>query len=188
VMLLGGGSSCQQCGCAGNPCPECRHYTIGTWKDSVTATVTINGVSVPVITGDEFPEEYWVYLDVPSTIISNCSQPPNMAYRAAFVAEFESYWWTYTEVSGCATAQIYLWIHVYLPDSGFYNDRLRRFIPTYTIGLNCSDVGGTAVPATTWTTADSISVPEECLIPLLEWLNTLTVVTTFAFEPCVCPP
>jgi hypothetical protein len=186
-MILGGGSNCQGCGCVGNPCPECRHSAIGTWTDSVTATVTINGVSITVTTVDDYSEENWVYLNVPSTIISNCSQPPNMAYRAAFAAEFESYWATYPEVSGCATAQIYLWIHVYLPDSGFSNNRLRRFIPTYTIPLNCTDVGGTATPAVAWTSA-GISVPEECLIPLLDWLNTLTVVTTFAFDPCECPP
>jgi len=181
-MLLPG------CPCCGT-CPDCRHYTIGTWGDSVTATVTVNGLNVPVISPDDNPEDYWVYLNVPSTVESNCSQPPNMAYRAAFVAWFGRDYRRTVEVSGCVTDQIYLWIHVHLPDSGFYNERLRTFVPTYTIQLNCSDAGGTATPATSWTNdAASISVPEECLIPLLDWLSTLTVVTTFAFDPCECPP
>jgi hypothetical protein len=111
-----------------------------------------------------------------------------MAYRAGFLAQFDQYYRTGVYVDGCLTQQIYLYLHVYLPDSGYYNDRLRRFIPTYIIPLNCSDVGGTATPADAWTDAASVGIEEDCFIALMDWLETLTVVTTFSFDPCECPP
>jgi len=185
-MLLPG---CQCCGTS--PCPECRHYTVDTFDNSLTATVTINGYSIPVYTGDFFPE--YEYLSIPSEVQSNCFVGYENPKRAGFYAEFQadSAFREYFEVSGCPSVRVLLRIYVVLPESQYYgpNSRLALQIEGYDIPANCTDTGGTATTSQSWYFwGNDQFVDENCTIALLDWLSTLTVVTTFAFDPCECPP
>ena len=188
-MAFGLGIPCASCGCD-PPCPDCRHYIVDTFHSTLVATVTVDGYSVPVIRDDAEPE--YTYFSIPGAIQSACFAPSDSPKRAGIygwfnVGEYDDGF----EISGCYTRQLYLWLWVVLPESYYYgpNNSLLSYKPTYTIALNCTDTGGAATPPASWTTYGSdISPDEDCRIELLDWLNSLTIVTTFSFDACECPP
>ena len=184
-MAFGLGIPCGACGCAANPCSECRQYTADTYYLSATASVTINGNAVPMFY-DIYSSRSYFDLALPSYLQSACflsgDSPKVARFHALYlpVAFVDNY-----DNNGCYTYKTYLWIYASLYNSSYFYNAARS-IPSYIMG-NCDDTGGAATPGT-WFYPDSVYLPEDCRIDWLDWLNSLTVVTTFAWDACECPP
>ena len=193
-MLLGGGSSCQSCGCVGNPCPECRHYTADTWYLTATMTVTINGVNIPVWDGTGTPPAA-VKLTPNGAVQSTCfavgTSPKKIGFRAYYYKDAEDVG------ASCVNPRTYGTISAFIDDPGIIYSTMETY-PKYVLGA-CTDTGGVAgvymrygdtteYSSATWTNPEAIYLYEDCEIEYRDWLAGLTVVTTFAWDACECPP
>jgi hypothetical protein len=193
-MLLGGGSSCQQCGCVGDPCPECRHYTVDTWYLTATMTVTINGVNIPVWNGTGAPPAAVKFTPsgaVQSTCFSVGTSPKQIGFRASYYPDVENV------ETPCLNFRTYGTISAFIDDPNIIYSTMTTY-PKYVLGA-CSDTGGVAgiymryndttqYSSAAWTNPEAIYLYENCEINYRDWLAALTVVTTFAWDACVCPP
>jgi hypothetical protein len=180
-----GGFGCSPCCAPTDPCLECRQYTADTYYLSATASVTINGYAVPMFYSFDGARTF-LDLTLPSSIQSSCFEPSNSPKVARFHALYVPAGFVDVDYStGCETWKTYLWIYASLHNSSYFYNAARS-IPSYIMG-NCDDTGGAAIPGT-WFYPDAVYLPEDCRIDWLDWLNSLTVVTTFAWDACECPP
>jgi hypothetical protein len=187
LMLLGGKGGCQQCACVPTPCQECRHYTIDTYYLTAAVTTTINGSNVPVWDGTTpaIPNTF-LELTPNGAVQSTCFDFADSPKKVRFYVWYEPLEFSEEyDNNGCPTWRAYAWIIAKLYDSTYFENGARS-IPTYVLG-NCDDVGGTGT-SPSWEPYNNTSVPEDCEIEWLDWLNGLTIVTTFAWDACECPP
>jgi hypothetical protein len=185
-MLLGGKGGCQQCGCVPG-CPECRHYIVDTYYETAEVTVTVNGSSVPWYNPEEqnFPASF-LYITPSGGVMSTCFLVSDSPKRAAFHITYgpsgdsES-----IDVGGCYTYRVVGRLTAAFPESS-YSENASSVRFTYDIALNCDDTGGTAVLGS-WS-FDDTTLPEDCYIEYLEWLDSLEIIASFSWDPCTCPP
>ena len=193
-MLLGGKGGCQQCACSPDPCQECRHYTVDTWYLTATMTVTINGVNIPVWNGTGAPPAAVKFTPngaVQSTCFSVGTSPKKIGFRATYYQDAEDV------ENPCLNYRTYGQIFAFIDDPYILYSTMATY-PKYVLGA-CTDTGGVAgiymrygdtteYSSATWTNPEAIYLYEDCEIEYRDWLAGLTVVTTFAWDACVCPP
>jgi hypothetical protein len=182
-MLLGGGSSCQSCGCAPG-CSECRHYIVDTWYETRAANLTINGASLAA-RNDFFGTPVSIDVALSGAVQSTCffiSDSPKVLRVRAFFLLDEA---VTVDINGCFTTEVSIRIEASLHASSYENNF--RTTATYLIGLNCTDTGGTATQSSLWEFVEG-SVPEDCMIEAMEFLDSLDIVTTVSWDACECPP
>lgn len=174
-MLLGGGTSCQSCGC-GTPCPECRHFTATVCygiEDTGQVDVTVNGNALPYT------------VTVPASVVTPCCDP-GATVSATFsrrltppdVSVLSS------NVNGCTQCYAHFTVEIIICGWVFYAVFSR-------MAGDCTDAGGAFSQgspnhSSTWDTADELN--EDCMIAVREWLNTFTIDGTITYDPCECPP
>ena len=193
-MLLGGKGGCQQCACAPDPCQECRHYTVDTWYLTATMTVTINGVNIPVWNGTGAPPAAVKFTPngaVQSTCFSVGTSPKKIGFTATYTKEAEDV------ENPCLNFRTYGTIFAFIDDPNIIYSGMTTY-PKYVLGA-CSDTGGVAgiymrygdtteYSSAAWNNPEAIYLYEDCEIEYRDWLAGLTVVTTFAWDACECPP
>ena len=193
-MGLGGlGIPCGKCGC-GNPCAECRHYTVDTWYLTATVTVTIDGINIPVWDGSGGPPAA-VKITPNGAVQSKCfdvgTSPKRIAFRASYFLDSEDV------ETPCLNPRTYAYITASIDDPNIIYSTMTTY-PKYVLG-GCDDTGGVAgiymryndtteYSSATWTNAEAIYLYEDCEIEYRDWLAGLTVVSTFAWDACECPP
>jgi hypothetical protein len=175
VMLLGGGASCQSCGC-GTSCPECRRFTSFDLcygiDDTGQVDVTINGNALPYT------------VTVPASVLTPCCTPgaPSSATFRIYSNLFSSA----KNVNGCTQCYAHFAIRIIICDWGFVRYFSR---PAW----DCNDTGGAfsiggVGSADYWYSDSDIQFNTDCMIAVEEWLNTFTISGTITYDPCECPP
>lgn len=182
-MLLPG------CPCCGEtPCPECRHYTVDTYYLTAAVAVSVNGQAVPSWNpgATAYPASY-LYLAIPGAVQSACFNVSDTPKRARLYARYHPVEDSETiSVNGCDTWRVFARLVVSFPDSSLVLESTASLTFRYDIGLDCSDTGGAAV-AGVWS-LDGATLPEDCHIEYLDWLNSLAISAVFSWDPCECPP
>jgi len=185
-MLLGGGSNCQSCGCALDPCQECTHFSVDDYFTGATASFTLDGVAVPSVT-----DISGLVVTPPAVVRTACFAINDTVKRATF-----SYRYIPVEFSrvvydsnGCLAYEVYATLFCRLCCSGgecTYSFRLNAARVTG----SCSDTGGAATLSSWEVVGNNCAggVPEDCAIETLDWLSTLSVAASFSYPECECPP
>ncbi len=182
-MLLGGGSSCQQCGC-GESCPECTHFSADDYLDGSTVSITVDGNAISSV-----PTSSSSYTVTPPGIVTTTCGMTGAIKRARFGYEYISGEFSEDDdTSGCFVRRVYAYLYARLEFSGecTYEFRLRVHRNTG----ECTDTGGTAVVGA-WAAYQNtcgFAIPEDCVIDALDWLSTLSVSASFSYAACECPP
>ena len=196
-MLLGGGSSCQSCGCKPDACPDCRHYNYETIYSTATVTVTIDGSSVPVWSDVSIPSPTWLSVSAPGVIQSFCFEAANSPKVVRFHAVFNgnassnsniSGGFEDIDIDGCNSTRASVVIHANLHNTTLSFNTSLRLTANYDVPVNCTDIGGAGTLESAWVQVDSITLSEDCLIEYYDFLNQLDISVSFSWDPCECPP
>jgi len=189
-----GGFGCSPCCGPQNPCSECRHYTVDTWYLTATLTVTINGINIPVWDGTGAPPAA-VKITPNGAVQSTCFSVGTSPKKIGFTAQYS------TDVEGvenpCPNFRTYGTIYAFIDDPEIIYSTMTTY-PKYVLGA-CTDTGGvsgtymryndtTEYSSAKWTNPEAIYLFEDCEIEYRDWLDGLTVVSTFAWDACECPP
>lgn len=185
-MLLGGGSSCQKCGCSPDDCVPCRHSQsagsfCATALGSATASVTINGN-----TGTGSYGTVWDTV-LSGLAVTSClpTPPTNADKRALFQFEIDPESKDCFR-GGCTQCQLTVTIFLTIYPACSYGFVLKG---TYCTG-RCSDTGG-ALTFGSWAASSNAcggAIPSDCVLDTLDWLSQYPVTGSISFNACTCPP
>jgi hypothetical protein len=167
---------------------------VDTWYLTATVTVTINGINIPVWDGSGAPPAA-VKITPNGAVQSTCfdvgTSPKRIAFRASYFLDAED------AETPCLNPRTYAYITASIDDPNIIYSTMTTY-PKYVLG-GCDDTGGVAsiymryndtteYSSATWTNAEAIYLYEDCEIEYRDWLAGLTVVSTFAWDACECPP
>lgn len=171
-MILGGGSSCQKCGC-GPGCPSCTFFDeCGcVLSEEITGTFTANGNSLGT----------WSVTPLPVDLV-DCGQL-QQGLNVSFTED--AYGTGTVEIDGCVYCRISGTVRVDFGD-GVGCFILAR-IPFNYVYIECDADGGSVTFGEPYVD-DSDCYSQECEDILLEWAAGLTLTGSVSFPPCVPPP
>ena len=180
-MLLGGGSSCQSCGCAPG-CPACLYAVecgcLDIDYDDITASLTVDGT-----TFDSSGDTKYV---TPSFDVRLCFQCTPMSTPSVYFTSFGVGTGS-VSVDGCDGCRVRLGLSMKVMDSCYSApvSIVKSFDYYY---VDCSDDGGSTFVESEWSINDSEGFSAECLSLLIEFAETFTITGSVSFSPCSAPP
>jgi hypothetical protein len=181
-MLLGGGSSCQQCGCAPG-CPECLYSVecgcLDIDYDEITGSLTVDGTTLSFSGATKYV--------TPSADVTACFRCTAGSTPAVFF-DFRRVVSTGPQiVNGCEGCFVRLSILFKVMDS-CYSAPVQIGKSFDYLYKECSDEGGSTFVESEWQINESQGFSAECMSLLIDFAETFPITGSVFFEPCYAAP
>ena len=181
-MILGGGSNCQQCGCAPG-CPACLYAAecgcVSLDFDEITGSLTVDGTTLSFFGAEK---------DVtPSSDVQLCFQcTPSSTLGVGFVYQ-RVVSAGQRIVNGCDGCFVRLSILFTVRASCYSAAVVLVKVFDYQY-VDCSDDGGTTFVESEWQINNSEGFSVECMSTLIDFAETFPITGSVFFEPCNAAP
>ena len=181
-MLLGGGSSCQQCGCAPG-CPECLYSVecgcLDIDYDEITGSLTVDGTTLSFFGATKYV--------TPSSGVTACFRCTSSSTPSVYF-DYQRVVLTGSQtVDGCDGCFVRLGIKLKVMDSCYSSPVELVKVFTYRY-VQCSDEGGSTFVESEWEVNESQGFSAECMSLLIDFVETFAISGSVFFEPCYAAP